>query len=128
MTEDSLIAELEAFLEEHPDTRFMDVFAADINGIIRGKRIPKEDFSKPFEKGANFCASAALLNSRGEAAENHPHGAHDGDPDIRSVAVPGSLAPVPWATLPTAPAILNGIYHATGARIRQLPATPEQES
>ncbi|HSR29626.1 MAG TPA: molybdopterin cofactor-binding domain-containing protein [Anaerolineae bacterium] len=30
------------------------------------------------------------------------------------------------ATLPTAPAILNGIHHATGARIRQLPATPER--
>jgi glutamine synthetase len=107
MTEDSSIAELEAFLEQHPDTRFMDVFAADINGIIRGKRIPKEDFSKPFEKGANFCASAALLNSRGEAAENHPHGAHDGDPDIRSVAVPGSLAPVPWASVPTAQCLLE---------------------
>jgi CO/xanthine dehydrogenase Mo-binding subunit len=30
------------------------------------------------------------------------------------------------ATLPTAPAILNAIYHATGARIRVLPATPER--
>ena len=30
------------------------------------------------------------------------------------------------ATLPTAPAILNAIYHATGARLRQLPATPER--
>jgi aldehyde oxidoreductase len=30
------------------------------------------------------------------------------------------------ATLPTAPAILNAIYHATGARIRQIPATPER--
>jgi aldehyde oxidoreductase len=30
------------------------------------------------------------------------------------------------ATLPTAPAILNGIFHATGARVRQLPATPER--
>jgi len=30
------------------------------------------------------------------------------------------------ATLPTAPAILNGICHATGARIRQIPATPER--
>ena len=29
------------------------------------------------------------------------------------------------ATLPTAPAILNGIYRATGARLRQIPATPE---
>jgi CO/xanthine dehydrogenase Mo-binding subunit len=30
------------------------------------------------------------------------------------------------ANLPTTPAILNGIYHATGARLRQIPATPER--
>jgi len=30
------------------------------------------------------------------------------------------------ATLPTAPAILNGICRATGARLRQIPATPER--
>jgi len=30
------------------------------------------------------------------------------------------------ATLPTAPAILNAIHHATGARIRELPATAER--
>jgi CO/xanthine dehydrogenase Mo-binding subunit len=30
------------------------------------------------------------------------------------------------ASLPTAPAILNAIHHATGARIRALPATAER--
>ena len=30
------------------------------------------------------------------------------------------------ALIPTAPAILSGIKHATGARIRQIPATPER--
>jgi CO/xanthine dehydrogenase Mo-binding subunit len=30
------------------------------------------------------------------------------------------------ATLPTTPALLNAIYHATGARLRQIPATPER--
>jgi CO/xanthine dehydrogenase Mo-binding subunit/aerobic-type carbon monoxide dehydrogenase small subunit (CoxS/CutS family) len=30
------------------------------------------------------------------------------------------------ATLPTTPAILNAVYHASGARIRTLPATPER--
>jgi len=30
------------------------------------------------------------------------------------------------ASLPTAPAILNAIHHASGARIRELPATPER--
>ena len=28
--------------------------------------------------------------------------------------------------VPTAPAILNAIYHATGARIRKVPATPDR--
>lgn len=30
------------------------------------------------------------------------------------------------ATLPTTPAILNAVHHASGARIRRLPATPER--
>ncbi len=30
------------------------------------------------------------------------------------------------ATLPTAPAVLNAIHHATGVRIRRIPATPER--
>ena len=30
------------------------------------------------------------------------------------------------ALIPTAPAILNAIHHATGARITQIPATPER--
>ncbi len=107
MNDDGSMAELNAFLAKHPDTRFMDVFAADINGIVRGKRLPQEDFSKPFEKGANFCAATTLMNTRGEAAERLKYGAHDGDPDIRSVAVAGTLAPVPWASVPTAQCLLE---------------------
>ena len=30
------------------------------------------------------------------------------------------------ALIPTAPAILNAIHHATGVRIRQAPATPDR--
>ena len=30
------------------------------------------------------------------------------------------------ALIPTAPAVLNAIRHATGARIRQIPATPDR--
>jgi CO/xanthine dehydrogenase Mo-binding subunit len=30
------------------------------------------------------------------------------------------------ALIPTAPAILNAIYHATGVRIRRIPATPDR--
>ena len=81
MSDDALLNELTTFLEAYPDTRFMDVFAADINGVLRGKRIQQGDFEKPFKKGSNFCAASTLMNVRGEAPENVKYGAHDGDPD-----------------------------------------------
>lgn len=107
MSDDELLQELEAFMQAYPDTRFMDVFAPDLNGVPRGKRIQADDFDKVFDKGSNYCAASALMNVRGEAPENVTYGAHDGDPDVRSVAVPGSLAPVPWASQPTAQCLLE---------------------
>ena len=107
MSDQGLLEELQAFLERHPDTRFMDVFAPDINGIPRGKRIQSDEFEKVFSGGSNYCAASTLMNMRGEAPENVKYGAHDGDPDILSIAVPGTLAPVPWASLPTAQCLLE---------------------
>lgn len=69
-----LLQELEEFLETHPETRFMDVLAADINGIVRGKRLPQEYSEKPLEKGANFCAGAPLAKySSGQFEVNLQH-------------------------------------------------------
>ena len=107
MSSDVLKQELEAYLEAYPDTRFMDVFSPDLNGIPRGKRIPVDDFGKVFGKGANFCAASTIMNSKGQSSDRVVYGAHDGDPDVNSVAVAGSLAPVPWATLPTAQCLLE---------------------
>jgi CO/xanthine dehydrogenase Mo-binding subunit len=55
-------------------------------------------------------------------------------PEIEVVLVEVGSRWGPWgakgvgeaAILPAAPAILNAVCHATGARVRQLPATPER--
>ncbi len=107
MTSKVSSSELDDFLRKFPATRFMDVFAPDINGILRGKRIQTEEFSKVFGNGSNFVASTPLLNALGDIAGNISYGNDDGDPDLKSIAVPGSLAPVPWATLPTAQCLLE---------------------
>jgi glutamine synthetase len=104
---DVLARELKEFLEQYPETRFMDAFAADISGILRGKRVQQGEFDKVFGAGSNYCAASLILNVMGDSAEDVTYGAKDGDPDIRSVAVAGSLAPVPWATLPTAQCLLE---------------------
>ena len=55
-------------------------------------------------------------------------------PPIQSILVERASSAGPFgakgigeqALIPTAPAILNAIHHATGARIMQIPATPER--
>ena len=73
--------ELEAFLENAPDTELLEIAVADMNGILRGKRLQKEDFAKPFSKsGINYCASSVVMDTRGEAPESVIYGSADGDP------------------------------------------------
>ncbi len=99
--------ELESYLEQHPDTRYLEVLAPDISGVLRGKRVEREDFGKLFGNGINHCGGATLLNIRGEVPEYVSYGSDDGDPDVRGHAVPGSLASVPWARRPTAQCMMS---------------------
>ena len=107
MTSDDLKIELDTYLAAHPDTRFMEPLIADMNGILRGKRVGVEELGKAFKNGVNMCASSTLLDTLGNTFQNIPYGINDGDPDAKAFAVPGSLAPVPWATLPTAQVLLE---------------------
>lgn len=99
--------ELDNFLTRFPDTRFMDVLSTDMNGILRGKRVQSEDFPKLLGKGANFAASTVLMSALGATCSNSPYGTKDGDPDVKCTAVPGSLAPVPWASQPTGQCLIE---------------------
>jgi len=107
MTSADLKQELEAYLARHPDTRFMEPLIADMNGILRGKRVGVADLGKAFKKGVNLCAATTILDTQGNTFETIEQGMNDGDPDARALAVPGTLAPVPWATLPTAQVLLE---------------------
>jgi glutamine synthetase len=107
MTQPDLKKELEDYLSAHPETRFMEPLIADMNGILRGKRVGVSDLGKAFKNGVNMCAATTLLDSMGNTFETIPYGINDGDPDAKAFAVSGSLAPVPWATLPTAQVLLE---------------------
>ncbi len=109
MTSKTLKQELDHYLEQHPETRFLEPLMPDINGILRGKRLGTGDFDKAFGKGLNFCGAATLMDSQGHTLTTIPYGANDGDPDVMALAVPGSLSPVPWAKTPTAQILLEMI-------------------
>jgi glutamine synthetase len=107
MASDATPEELTRYLEAYPETRYLETLVVDMNGILRGKRAEKDDFYKLFGNGMNLCAATAILDSRGHTFATIPLGGADGDPDVKALAVPGSLAPVPWVNLPTAQVLLE---------------------
>lgn len=94
------------FLEMYPDTQQLELLQPDMLGILRGKRVGRDEFAKPFTDGLNFCGATVLLDAKGLTFDRIDNGGRDGDPDAISTAVPGSLAPVPWAHVPTAQVLL----------------------
>ena len=106
--------ELRDFLQAHPETEILELLLPDINGILRGKRINRREFDALYREGMKVCASTPLVDSRGEIAFETGIGTKDGDPDIMSYPVAGTLAPVPWLASPAAQALVS-LYDLDGA-------------
>ena len=98
-------SELETFLKTAPQTRMLEVFTPDINGILRGKRIPMAEAVELYRAGVKACGSTPLMNSMGETIAELGLGTIDGDPDMLFLPVAGTLAEMSWVESPTAQAL-----------------------
>jgi glutamine synthetase len=94
--------ELAAYLDRHPDTRFVDAVLYDLCGTAIGKRMPARDAAKLWSSGVAFCAGITTLDALGACWDVNGIGFSDGDPDATSYPLPGTLVPVPWAAQPSA--------------------------
>jgi glutamine synthetase len=121
------------FLEKYPGTQQLELLQPDMLGILRGKRVGRGEFTKPFGDGLNFCGATVLLDAKGLTFDSIDNGGRDGDPDAISTAVPGSLAPVPWAHVPTAQVLLamndsrGGPFFADPRQVLRHAMKPLQE-
>ena len=95
-------AELTAYLVKHPETRFVDAVLYHLPGTAIGKRVPVRDAAKLWPGGVAFCAGITTLDALGTCWDVNGIGFSDGDPDATSYPLPGTLVPVPWASVPTA--------------------------
>lgn len=89
-------AEAHAFLSRHPDIDSIDLLISDLNGVMRGKRIPRDNLEKAYEEGVNLPASIFALDINGNTIEETGLGLSSGDGDRLCRPVPGSLIPSPW--------------------------------
>ncbi len=107
----SLQTELRRLRRKHSDLEMMELLVADMHGVLKGKRIRPSDFAKTMTDGFPFCAGTVLLSTLGEVISGMPFGPEDGDPDYPCAVVPGSLAPMPWTTRPSAQGLFRIFDH-----------------
>jgi len=107
LTPEAARIEAQAFLDAHPDIQYLDAFVFDMNCIVRGKRYPRADIAHLYEKGLLLPYSAMVVDVTGNSSDAGGIGFSDGDPDGTLRPVPGTLAPVPWADVPTAQAVMS---------------------
>jgi glutamine synthetase len=110
----SLKTELRRLLRKYPGTNSMELLIPDMHGILKGKRIRAKDFEKVCDDGFAFCGGTVLIDALGEAVTGIPYGEDDGDPDVPTFLVPGSIAPVPWSDRPMAQALFR-MYDTDGS-------------
>ncbi|UYG08816.1 glutamine synthetase family protein [Halomonas sp. M4R1S46] len=90
------VDEARDFLERHPEIASIDLLISDLNGVLRGKRIPRENLEKAYRDGVNLPASVFALDILGNTVEETGLGLSSGDGDRVCRPVPGTLMPSPW--------------------------------
>ena len=50
MASEKLKQELDHYLAQYPETRFLEPLMPDINGVLRGKRLGVDDLTRPLPK------------------------------------------------------------------------------
>ena len=93
---------LKKFLQQYPDTQYLDCMLCDLSNVMRGKRYPIGIAEKVFNGSMMFPGSSCFLSVNGECLDSEGMGFSDGDPDQVALAIPSTLVPSPWARYPTA--------------------------
>ncbi len=99
--------EANAFLKDHPEVLYVDLLIADMNGVVRGKRIERTSLHKVYEKGINLPASLFALDINGSTVESTGLGLDIGDADRICYPIPNTLSNEPWQKRPTAQLLMT---------------------
>ena len=90
------LEQAQKYLEQHPDLGTLEILSPDMNGMLRAKRIPREEIETFFTKGVTGPGTTPIMNSLGDCCDSLGLGTLDGDPDKSIHPVANTLAPIPW--------------------------------
>ncbi len=106
-------AELDAFLEAHPEIAFFDVLFTSLSGVPRGKRLRRHELAGVYDYGRFLPGSILVVDITGQDCESTGLVWEDGDADRRGRPVPGTLVPAPWLG-PDMGQVLLSLYELDG--------------
>ncbi len=84
------------FLKKYSDLKGIDLLIADLNGVLRGKRIQTSALEKVFQEGLLLPASVFAGDITGATVEETGLGIAQGDSDRVCHPIPGTLSKSPW--------------------------------
>lgn len=90
------------WLDDHPDIQSIRLGAADLNGLARGKRMPRRFGAKLIKDGSRMPLSALSLDIWGEDVTASPLLFASGDPDGMLKPTERGFVPMPWLSTPAA--------------------------
>ncbi len=95
------------WLEAYPEIEAVDLILSDLNGILRGKRVPRDVVAKVIDGGIRLAGSVYSLDSTGENTAGTGLVWSVGDKDQPVVPATGLLHPSPWTRPPTAQMLMS---------------------
>lgn len=99
-------SEAQEFFRLNPDIEVLEAFVIDVNGVPRGKWIPRERALDVLSKGMAIPRSVYALDIWGRDVNTAGLAEGTGDPDGLCFPVPGTLSRVTWLNRPTAQVML----------------------
>ena len=95
-------SELEDFLARNPDIQLLELLMPDANGLLRCKRIQRQEFVALFEGHYSVPRTVPFLGVRGDMYRGFDPSEFGGDPDEVLLPLAGTLARIPWLDSPVA--------------------------
>ena len=110
-----MLEKAQAFLRDNQDIEILEAFVIDVNGVPRGKWIPRERALEILTKGMAMPRSVSALDIWGRDVNAAGLAEGTGDPDGICKPIEGTLARVNWLRRPTAQIMLS-MDNADGSR------------